>query len=252
MKLTEHVLRAIEDATEGRFDSALLHACISVDATSRRLFPSESKVRKRYVECLRSYYWILEPMLCAGINLVDTKFSNVQLKATRSPDLAEIVYEIFRCSHAHGDEVPPNYSVIPTEGRFNSKWFLADGQLHMPDRITILVSEMRFSTSEVGGDGRITFDLLPTAATRCESNWRGWIVRGLPAHGPVQTLPRAHELHDWAERHVPQVRHVRGDEDSQIAKMGGGAGPSLFLDLRNATSQPSICCQRAFRYTVQL
>ena len=135
MKLCRHVLHAIEDADAAKFDSALLHACIAIDATAKRLLPTESQVRRRFVQSLRDYYWIVEPMVGAGINLVDTKFSNVKLRSTSSPDLADIVYEIFRCSHAHGDEVPPEFSVIATQGGFNSLWGLADGQLHMPDRI---------------------------------------------------------------------------------------------------------------------
>jgi hypothetical protein len=135
MKLSQQVLYAIDDAGAGKFDAALLHACISIDTTSKRLYPSESKVGHRYVTCLRDYYWIVEPMIGAGLNLVETRFSNVPLQSNRSPDLADVIYEIFRCSHAHGDEVPPSYSIIPTEGSVVSKWGLGRGELHMPDRI---------------------------------------------------------------------------------------------------------------------
>lgn len=134
MKLSEQVLCSIDDAGTGKFDAALLHACIAIDTTSKRLYPSESKVGVRYVRCLRNYYWIIEPMIGAGLDLVETRFSNVHLPKNQSPDLADIVYEIFRCSHAHGDEVPASYSVIPTTGPF-SDWEFGHGELHMPDRI---------------------------------------------------------------------------------------------------------------------
>jgi hypothetical protein len=135
MKLAQHVICAIDDATQGKFDSALLHACIAIDATSKQLAPQEKRVRVRYVKCLRDYYWLLEPMIGAGLNLVETKFSNIKLKKTATPDLAEVIYEIFRCSHAHGDEVPPEFSVLPSQGNFYSQWGLAKGELHMPDRV---------------------------------------------------------------------------------------------------------------------
>lgn len=135
MKLAQHVLYAIDDAEANKFESALLHACIAIDTTAKRFARANPKVRDRYVACLRHYYWILEPMLGPGINLVETKFENIQLGKNCSPDLAEIVYEIFRCSHAHGDEVPTAFSVIPTSGSANSKWSFGNGELHMPDRI---------------------------------------------------------------------------------------------------------------------
>ena len=85
MKLSEQVLCAIDDAEAGKFDAALLHACISIDTTSKRLYPSEQKVGVRYVDCLRRYYRLLEPMMGAGLNLVDTRFSNIwNVKMVRS------------------------------------------------------------------------------------------------------------------------------------------------------------------------
>jgi hypothetical protein len=118
-----------------KFDAALLHACIAIDATSKRLYPSERRTGRRYIKCLRAYYWIIEPMIGAGINLVETRFTNIRLRNTASPDLAEIIYEIFRCSHVHGDEVPPNFSVLPSQGGFGSTWGFGYGELHLPDRV---------------------------------------------------------------------------------------------------------------------
>lgn len=135
MKLSEQVLCAIDDAEVGKFDSALLHACIVIDTTSKRLYPEQGKVGVRYVNCLRKYYWLLEPMIGAGLNLVDTRFSNIQLTKITSPDFAQIIYEVFRCSHAHGDEVPLSFSVTISKGAFYSSWQLGKGELHMPDRV---------------------------------------------------------------------------------------------------------------------
>ncbi|MDE2347512.1 MAG: hypothetical protein KGL92_03320 [Gammaproteobacteria bacterium] len=135
MKLADQVLYAIEDATAGRFDSALLHSCTAIDATSRRLSPGENRVGVRYVRCLRQYYWIIEPMIGAGLNLIETKFTNIRLRNSAAPDLAEVIYEILRCSHAHGDEVPPQYSIIPSPDPGYTRWELKKDELHMPGRI---------------------------------------------------------------------------------------------------------------------
>jgi hypothetical protein len=135
VKVSQHVACAIDDAGTGKFDSALLHACIAIDGTSRRLFPITTQVGKRYKNCLRHYYWLIEPMLVGGMNLDETRFENIQLKKNQSPDLADIIYEVFRCNHAHGEEVPTTFSVIPTNGGFNSEWVLEKDHLHVPDRI---------------------------------------------------------------------------------------------------------------------
>ncbi|MDR3448713.1 MAG: hypothetical protein P4M15_03010 [Alphaproteobacteria bacterium] len=135
MKLSQQVTYAIDDASVGKLDAALLHACITIDNTSKRCFPTEAKVGRRFVNCIRKYYWIIEPMLGGGVNLVDCRFANIKLNKISAPDLAEFVYEVFRCSHAHGDEVPSVYSILPTAGSQLSNWSFGHGELHMPDRI---------------------------------------------------------------------------------------------------------------------
>ena len=131
MKLTDQVLYGVEDASGGRYDAGLLHACITIDTTAQRLFPKFRRVGARYIACLRRYYWLLEPMIGSGVNLVETKFSNVVLSRTARPDLAEIIYEIFRCSHAHGAEIPPQYSI----NMVTPEWLIAKSELHMPDTV---------------------------------------------------------------------------------------------------------------------
>jgi len=146
MRLTQHVLCAIDDADAGKFDAALMNACIAIDATSKRLFPSERRVRVRYIKCLRHYYWLLEPMIGVGINFSETRFSNVQLGKNKAPDLAEIIYEVFRCSHAHGEEVPAQFSVVQSEGGFSSQLLFGPGNLHIPDCVVwALLSVVVFS-----------------------------------------------------------------------------------------------------------
>jgi hypothetical protein len=135
MKLTKHVLYAIDDADAGKFDSALMHACIAVDGTARRLYPKSTSNRVRYVNTLRQYYWLIEPMMGAGLDLEKSRFGNVPLNKNPTPDFADVIYEIFRCGHAHGDEVPEAFSVCSTHGPFGSTWEIRRGELHMPDRV---------------------------------------------------------------------------------------------------------------------
>lgn len=135
MKISDHVESCFEDAKAGRFDAALLHACIGIDATSKLLYPSQKSVGKRFVQCIRDYYWLVEPMLGARINLDLTRFENVRLTKTRSPDFADIAYEIFRCGHTHGDEIPDGFKVLPSHGKWHSQWLIGKNTLRLPDRI---------------------------------------------------------------------------------------------------------------------
>jgi len=135
MKLSNHIKYAIDDVLAGKPDAGLLHACIAIDATSKRLFPKTRQVGPRYVNCIRRYYWLIEPMLGGGIDLEQTLFANVPLEKAKTPDFADLIYEIFRCSHAHGDDIPAQFSLIPTRGQFNSAWELGANELHMPDRV---------------------------------------------------------------------------------------------------------------------
>jgi hypothetical protein len=94
-------------------------------------------------------------MIGAGLNLVETRFSNIKLRKTTAPDLAEVIYEIFRCSHVHGDEVPPNFSILPTQGGFGSKWGFGYGELHMPDRIVWALLAVAVFAKVNGGEKTI-------------------------------------------------------------------------------------------------
>lgn len=151
MRLADHVTAAFDDRLSGKFEPALLHACIAVDATARRLFPTEKSVRRRYVACLRSYYWLIEPMIGSGINLEDMRFENVPLRDNPSPDLAEIIYHMFRNNHAHGEEVPRAFWVVWTEEGVAPSWILSRGELHMPETVLwALLSVAVFSRANSG------------------------------------------------------------------------------------------------------
>jgi len=136
MKLTEHVRCIFDDAEAGKPEAALLHACISIDATGKRLYPSTIGVGARFVRCIREYYWLIEPMMGVGINLEETRFGNVTLpKLKTPPDFADVIYAIHRNSHAHGDEVPLSYELLKTTGPSGSEWEMSADHLRMPDRV---------------------------------------------------------------------------------------------------------------------
>ncbi|WP_243368623.1 hypothetical protein [Microvirga solisilvae] len=139
MKLEKHVLAAINDYEQGSPDLALMHACFSIEGTARKFSGKNKATNKDYKDLIRAYYWIIEPMIGGGINLVETKWHNLKIdngygRILPDPDLADVIYHVFRCSHAHAEDTPKNYELLPvTDG--HSRWILADGVLHMPERI---------------------------------------------------------------------------------------------------------------------
>ncbi len=136
MRMIDQITCVFDDAAAKKWEAALLHACTSIDATARKLFPSQAGVGKRFVRCIRDYYWLVEPMMGVGFNLVDTRFSSVSLpNGNNAPDFAELVYHIHRCSHAHGDEVPVEFSITPSMDAFHSSWKFAPNSVRIPDKV---------------------------------------------------------------------------------------------------------------------
>lgn len=134
MKLVNQIKYALDDADDGKLDSALLHACTSIDAVSRLLFPRRTAVGIRYTETLRRYYWLLQRMMGNGPDIEKTLFSNVTCLKKSPPDFADIIYEQFRCTHAHGEDVPRAFELILATDQL-AKWRLAANVVQMPTRI---------------------------------------------------------------------------------------------------------------------
>lgn len=140
MALVTHVLSAIDDFGQGKLDNALMHASFSIEATARKLYNIEKAGRSYYKKCIREYYWIIEPMIGSGLNLVETKWNNLEIiddsnnKVINNPDLADVIYHIYRCNYAHAKSVSKNYRLLPTsDGK--STWVIANNVLQIPDRI---------------------------------------------------------------------------------------------------------------------
>ncbi len=136
MKVSAHVLQALDDADRLSFDSALMHACSAIDGTARKLFKTTKPSNAdRFKSLIRKYYWILEPMIGAGIDLVRTHFTNVSIPKISNPDLADLIYYAIRCPHAHGDDMPEAFSFTTNPGDFGSVWEMGYEYISIPDRI---------------------------------------------------------------------------------------------------------------------
>ena len=114
MNVGKSVRKSIDEWSSGDFDSAMLHACNAVDGTARAVHPKLGN-KLRFTRLLRDNYFILGPMSVPGIDLVATRFPiSVKSPTTpdRQPDLADLVYGIHRCAHAHGDDLPGGFELL--------------------------------------------------------------------------------------------------------------------------------------------
>ncbi len=133
MRIDQHVLHSLHDCDRQDYDSALLHASFAIEGTAKNLFHKGG--RQAYKDCLRQYYWLIEIMIGGVIDL-KTTFNNVVIKVGSrkvlpKPDLADVIYHIFRCNHAHAEEIPLNYSLLPLEDG-NPIWIIGSDTLQMP------------------------------------------------------------------------------------------------------------------------
>lgn len=139
MRIDEHVIHAIDDFAAGKKDAALMHACVALDATSRKLANSKKSSAEIYKHCIRQYWWLVEAFIGAGLNLEETKWTNIKIENGRGkpipePDLADIIYHVFRCSHAHGDEVPQSFKLLlASDGSHTWRIGFEDNTLHIPE-----------------------------------------------------------------------------------------------------------------------
>jgi hypothetical protein len=139
MIVSQSVRHAIDDWEERKFESAMLHACNAVDGTADKLYPGRGN-RERFTRTLRENYGILGPMGAPGIDLVQTRFP-VTVKGPTAPDgkpdLADVLYGIHRCGHAHGDELPDGFELLqdaagPTRV---TRMLIERGKVRLSDRV---------------------------------------------------------------------------------------------------------------------
>lgn len=88
----------------------MLHACLAVDGTAKKSYPSLSTVGGRYRKFINDNLDIIELMF-GGLNLEETIFPFKDAKGKIGMTFSDIVYEKFRCSLAHGDELPDGFGV---------------------------------------------------------------------------------------------------------------------------------------------
>jgi len=153
MKISDRVQYAIDDANSGKPQSALMHACFALEGTGNKIFDRSIGSHNVFVNTFQRYQWAIEPMFASGINIEETIFKNISLKK-REAHLSEVLYEIFRCNFAHGNELPDGFDIEFTTDPNLRKVVLSKQSIIMPDTIIYaLCSAVVFSS--VNSDSKI-------------------------------------------------------------------------------------------------
>ena len=128
------------EADPREIELAVMLACAAVDGTARRRYPKAGN-KSRFIQTVRDFYWLIEPLALRGINLDETLWTNLSMRtaAGAAPDFAEVLYSIHRCSHMHGDEVPFGHVFSQTlevaDGLFAWRWEIAKDVMTLPERL---------------------------------------------------------------------------------------------------------------------
>lgn len=155
MKVGDSVQHAIDDWEAGKAESAMLHACNAIDGTAAKVYP-ELGNKARFTRFLRDSYSILGPMALPGIDIEKTRFPvTVKGPTTRDgkPDIADVIYGVHRCTHAHGDDLPDGFDLLPDAAgpRGISRIKISKGKLQLSDRVLFgLLAVAIMSPANVG------------------------------------------------------------------------------------------------------
>lgn len=110
MKIADHIKYSLDACDSKELDKAMLFACLAVDGTAKKMYPDIQKVGERFRKFVVQHLDIVELMF-GGLNLKETVFPFKDSKRNIGIKFEDIVYEKFRCSLAHGDELPDGYDL---------------------------------------------------------------------------------------------------------------------------------------------
>lgn len=122
----KRVLDAFAAAWQQRdFEKAAQLICPAMEATARKKLSSKVVNRDGFKRFLREYYWLFQRFGGLPFDLNLTRFPDLDLSdvgggVVQNPDLADVIYHVFRCSTAHGHPLKPRFSFEPTSSNGDS------------------------------------------------------------------------------------------------------------------------------------
>lgn len=110
MKIADHIKYSLNACDSRELDKAMLFACLAVDGTAKKAYPTIDRVGVRFRKFIVEHLDIIELMF-GGIDLRETVFPFKDNKGNVGVKFEDIVYEKFRCNLAHGNELADGYDI---------------------------------------------------------------------------------------------------------------------------------------------
>lgn len=110
MKIADHIKNSLDACDSKELDKAMLFVCLAVDGTAKKKYPEIQKVGERFRKFIVDHLDIIELMF-SGLNLRETVFPFKDSKGNIGIKFQDIIYEKFRCSLAHGNELSDGYDI---------------------------------------------------------------------------------------------------------------------------------------------
>lgn len=113
MKISDYIKSSLDASDRRELDQAMLFVCLAVDGTAKKMYSDIQQVGKRFRKFINDHLDIIE-LMHGGLNLEKTVFPFRDNKGKIGIKFEDIIYEKFRCSLAHGDELPEGFGITIT------------------------------------------------------------------------------------------------------------------------------------------
>ena len=142
MSIDRRVIESIKAGADNHYDLGISIICPAIEATAKKKLQVSKIGRKEYIQFIRDSYDLMAPFIGAGVDYNATKFSHLRIQDDRqrpipNPDLADVIYYIFRCGTAHGDAPNPLFELTPntTPGSVSWEMNFEKGSLKLPQQL---------------------------------------------------------------------------------------------------------------------
>jgi len=110
MKIADHIKSSLDACDNKELEKAMLFVCLAIDGTSKKMYSNIFSVGKRFRKFIVDHLDIIE-LMYGGLNLKETIFPFKDYRGNIGIKFEDIIYEKFRCSLAHGNEIPDGYGL---------------------------------------------------------------------------------------------------------------------------------------------
>ncbi len=111
----------------------MVHACNAVDGTAKQRYP-QLGIANRFKSTIRDALDIFGVMAAPSVDFQQTRFP-IAVKSDLPdgrPDIADVLFGIYRWNHGHEDELPNGYELTPHGPRPLGLHIWREGKIQLP------------------------------------------------------------------------------------------------------------------------